>query len=70
MFWLLSRYSVSVLRATQLSFLIEIVLSVLLYVLLKPVSKTLALVAAFSRLAMTIVPGNQSAQSIFLFFYF
>jgi len=38
-------------------FLIEIVLSVLLYVLLKPVSKTLALVAAFSRLAMTIIQG-------------
>jgi hypothetical protein len=38
-------------------FLIEIVLSVLLYVLLKPVSKTLALVTAFSRLAMTIIQG-------------
>ena len=38
-------------------FLIEIVLTVLLYVLLKPVSKTLSLVAAFSRLAMTIVQG-------------
>ena len=38
-------------------FLIEIVLTVLLYVLLKPVSKTLSLVAAFSRLAMTLVQG-------------
>ena len=38
-------------------FLIEIVLTVLLYVLLKPVSKTLSLVAAFSRLAMTIIQG-------------
>jgi hypothetical protein len=38
-------------------FLIEIVLTVLLYVLVKPVNKTLSLVAAFSRLAMTIVQG-------------
>jgi len=38
-------------------FLIEIVLSVLLYILLKPVSKTLALVAGFSRLAMTVIQG-------------
>lgn len=38
-------------------FLIEVVLTVLLYVLLKPVSKTLSLVAAFSRLAMTIIQG-------------
>src|SRR6185295_5139210 len=36
----------------SLVFLIEIVLVVLLYVLLKPVSKTLSLVAAFARLAM------------------
>jgi len=38
-------------------FLIEIVITVLLYVLLKPVSKTLSLVAAFSRLAMTVIQG-------------
>lgn len=38
-------------------FLIEIVLTVLLYELLKPVSKTLSLVAASARLAMTIVQG-------------
>jgi Domain of unknown function (DUF4386) len=38
-------------------FLIEIAVTVLLYVLLKPVSKTLSLVAAFSRLAMTIIQG-------------
>ena len=38
-------------------FLIEIVLVVMLYILLKPVSKTLSLVAAFFRLAMTIVQG-------------
>jgi Domain of unknown function (DUF4386) len=38
-------------------FLIEIVVTVLLYVLLKPVSKTLSLVAAFSRLAMTVIQG-------------
>lgn len=38
-------------------FLIEIVLTVLLYVLLKPVNKTLSLVATFSRLAMTVIQG-------------
>jgi hypothetical protein len=38
-------------------FLIEIVLTVLLYVLVKPVNKTLSLVAAFSRLAMTVIQG-------------
>jgi len=38
-------------------FLIEIVLCALLYVLLKPVNKTLSLVAAFSRLAMTVIQG-------------
>jgi hypothetical protein len=37
--------------------LLEIVIVVLLYGLLKPVSKTLSLVAAFSRLAMTIIQG-------------
>ena len=35
----------------------EIVLSVLLYVLFKPVNKTLSLVAAVSRLAMTTIHG-------------
>lgn len=38
-------------------FLIEIGLCALLYVLLNPVSKTLSLVAAFARLAMTIIQG-------------
>jgi len=38
-------------------FLIEIGIVVVLYVLLKPVSKTLSLVAAFSRLAMTVIQG-------------
>jgi hypothetical protein len=37
--------------------LIEVVLSVLIYVLLKPVSTTLALVATISRLAMTMIHG-------------
>jgi hypothetical protein len=41
----------------SLVFLIEIVLCVLLYVLLRPVSRTLSLVAAFARLAMTIIQG-------------
>src|SRR5215218_1385053 len=38
----------------SLVFLIEIVLCVLLYVLLRSVSRTLSLVAAFARLAMTV----------------
>lgn len=38
-------------------FLIEIALCALLYILLKPVSKTLSLMAAFARLAMTILQG-------------
>src|SRR5215216_5114976 len=41
----------------SLVFLIEIVLCVLLYILLRPVSRTLSLVAAFARLAMTVVQG-------------
>ena len=39
-------------------FLSEIVLTVMLYLLLKPVSKTLSLVAAFARLAMTVMQGT------------
>ena len=39
-------------------FLTEIVLTVLLYVLLRPVSRTLSLAAAFARLAMTVVMGG------------
>ena len=38
-------------------FLIELVITVLLYMLLKPVSKTLSLIAAFSRLSMAIIQG-------------
>lgn len=40
-----------------LVFLIEIVLTALLYVLLKPVSQPLSLAAAFARLAMTVLQG-------------
>jgi hypothetical protein len=43
--------------AELLLLLSEIGLTVLLYVLLKPVSKTLSLVAAVSRLAMTMIHG-------------
>ncbi len=43
--------------AELLLLLIEIGLTVLLYILLKPVSKTLSLVAAVSRLAMTVIHG-------------
>ena len=53
--------SQSLLRAGMVSdsivFLIEIVLTALLYVLVKPVDKTLSLAAAFSRLAMTVIQG-------------
>ncbi len=45
----------------------EIVLSVVLYVLLKPVSKTLSLVAAVSRLAMTIIHGLNLLNYYFVF---
>ena len=41
----------------SLVFLIEFALVVMLYVLLKPVSKTLSLIAAFSRLAMAVIQG-------------
>ncbi len=47
-------------------FLIEIVLTVLLYVVLKPVSKTLSLVAAFSRLAMTVIQGINLLNYVFV----
>jgi hypothetical protein len=46
--------------------LIEIVLTVLLYVLLQPVSKPLSLIAAFSRLAMTIVQGINLINYVFV----
>jgi hypothetical protein len=39
-------------------FLSEIVLTVVLYILLKPVSKMLSLVAACARLAMTVMQGS------------
>src|SRR5215203_6772969 len=38
-------------------FLTEIVVTVILYVLLRPVSRMLALVAAFARLAMAVIQG-------------
>jgi hypothetical protein len=45
----------------------EIVLSVVLYLLLKPVSKTLSLVAAVFRLAMTIIHGLNLLNYYFVF---
>lgn len=45
----------------------EIVLSVVLYVLLKPVNKTLSLVAAVSRLAMTTIHGLNLLNYYFVF---
>lgn len=47
-------------------FLLEIVVTVLLYVLLKPVNKTLALVAAFSRLAMAVIQGINLLTNFFV----
>ncbi len=47
-------------------FLIEIVLTVLLYALLKPVNKTLSLAAAFSRLAMTVIQGINLLNHFFV----
>lgn len=44
----------------------EIVLSILLYVLLRPVSKTLSLIAAVSRLAMTAIHGAILLVSFFV----
>src|SRR5215204_6703769 len=41
----------------SLVFLIEIVLCGLLYVLFRPVSRTISLISAFARLAMTVVMG-------------
>jgi hypothetical protein len=46
--------------------LIEIVLVVLLYVLLKPVDKTLSLLAAFARLAMTVVQAVNVINLVFV----
>jgi hypothetical protein len=45
----------------------EIVLSVVLYLLLKPVNKTLSLVAAVFRLAMTIIHGLNLLNYYFVF---
>ncbi len=47
-------------------FLIEIALCALLYVLLKPVSQTLSLVATFARLAMTIMQGLNLLNHFFV----
>ncbi|MCD4814631.1 DUF4386 domain-containing protein [bacterium] len=47
-------------------FLIEIVLVVLLYVLFKPVSKTLSLVAAYARLTMTVIQGINLLNHFFV----
>lgn len=45
----------------------EIVLSVVLYILFKPVSKTLSLLAAVSRIAMTIIHGLNLLNYYFVF---
>ena len=46
-------------------FLVEIVLVALLYVLFRPINRTLSLVAAFSRLAMTVVQGVNLLNHLF-----
>jgi len=48
----------------SVTFLAEIVLVVLLYVLFKPVSKTLSLVAALFRLAMTVMQGTNLLNKV------
>jgi hypothetical protein len=61
--------SESLFRAGIVSYLViflsEIVLSVLLYVLLKPVSKTLSLIAMVFRLAMTTIHGINLLNQFF-----
>lgn len=47
-------------------FLIEIVVVALLYVLLKPVSKTLSLIATVARLAMTVIQGINLLNHFFV----
>jgi hypothetical protein len=44
----------------------EVVLSLILYVIFKPVSKTLSLIAAVSRLAMTTIHGFNVLNKIFV----
>lgn len=50
----------------SLTFLAEIVLVAFLYVLLKPVSKTLSLTAAYARLAMTVIQGVNLLNHVFV----
>ena len=52
-----SLFRIGVVGSELIVLLSEIMLSVVLYVLLKPVNKTLSLVAAVSRLAMTTIHG-------------
>jgi hypothetical protein len=47
-------------------FLIEIVIVVLLYMLLKPVNKSLSMIAAFSRLAMAVIEGVNIINHLFV----
>jgi len=56
--------------AELLLLLSEIGLTVLLYILLKPVSKTLSLVAAVSRLAMTMIHGANLLTHIIVLLLF
>lgn len=44
----------------------EVVLTIILYVIFKPVNKTLSLIAAVSRLAMTTIHGFNVLNSIFV----
>ena len=55
--WLLRGSSAWALLRDAVVFLSEIVLIAMLYTLLKPVSKTLSLAAAFARLAMAVMQG-------------
>ncbi|MBN1122324.1 MAG: DUF4386 domain-containing protein [Anaerolineae bacterium] len=52
-----SLFRIGMIGSELVVLLSEIVLSIVLYVLLKPVNKTLSLIAAVSRLAMTTIHG-------------
>lgn len=62
-----STFRIGTVGSELIILLSEIVLSVVLYVLLKPVNKMLSLVAAVSRLAMTIIHGLNLLNYYFVF---
>jgi hypothetical protein len=65
-----SFYRIGAVGSELVILLSEIVLSVLLYILLRPVSKTLSLVAAVARLAMTTIHGINLLNYFFVLLLF